>query len=61
MATGWHIQKLEQGYEPAFINMVGVRGSFAGAVHGQQSGDELKYGAKDGSQHAIVAGRGLFT
>jgi len=45
MATDWHIQRLEQGYEPAFINMFVVRGHFVVGADGSRSRVELKYGA----------------
>jgi hypothetical protein len=37
LATAWMIQRLQQGYEPAFINMVIVRCSFVVAAEGQWS------------------------
>jgi hypothetical protein len=54
MATTWHIQRSQHGYEPAFINMAVVRGCFVVAADGQWSEDGLEYDAKDDSQHAIM-------
>lgn len=58
MATDRHIQRLEQGYEPVFINMFVVRGHFVVAADGSRSRVELKYGATGDSQHAIIRGGG---
>jgi hypothetical protein len=58
MPTAWQTQRLEQGYELSFINMDVARGFYVVAADGRRSGNDLKYGAKNDSQHAIIPNGG---